>query len=100
MGVGAGVKVAGVKLKAEANIAVGTAEIDNKGTLKLEGSEANIKGEAGFGKTKGNASVDLVKGTLEVPLNANSSIKGNIKVADYELKGERGPITINDVAEL
>jgi RHS repeat-associated protein len=30
MGVGAGVKVAGVKLKAEANIAVGIAEIDNK----------------------------------------------------------------------
>jgi hypothetical protein len=68
--------------------------------LKLEGSVANIKGEAGFGKTKGNASVDLVKGTLEVPLKANSSIKGNIKAADYELKGERGPITINDVAEL
>jgi hypothetical protein len=99
-GLGGGVKVAGAKFKGEVNIAEGTAKIDNKGTLKLEGRAANIKAEAGFGKTKETASVDIVKGTVDISITSNDQIKSSLKAADYELKGERGPITVSDASEL
>jgi RHS repeat-associated protein len=101
-GAGGGVKVGPVKLKGEVNVLVGTAKVENK-AVKLEGSLANVNGEAGFGGAKAKAGVDIVKGTMEVPLN-EEPIKTDLKAVDGSAsvgsnKGEKS-LTLNNSLEL
>jgi len=97
-GVGGGAKVGPIKLKGEVNVLVGSVKVENK-TIKLEGSLANAKGEAGFGGAKAKAGVDLVKGSVEVPLN-KEPIKADLKLADGSASASGGKLTLNNSLEL
>ena len=97
-GVGGGAKVGPIKLKGEVNVLVGSVKVENK-TIKLEGSLANAKGEAGFGGAKAKAGVDLVKGSVEVPLT-KEPIKGDLKLADGSASASGGKLTLNNSLEL
>ena len=99
-GVGAGAKVGPVKLKGEVNVLSGKAEVNQNGNLKLTGTLANAKGEAGFGGAKASASVDLVKGNVEVPLTSKGAMKGDVKLVGGSAEAAKGGMTINNSFEL
>jgi len=85
-------------LKGAAGLLHGSASTDGKG-VKLEGSVAHANGEVKFGATGAQGTLDIIKGTLNVPFN-HDPITGSAKPIEYSGSPSAGPFTLDNSLNL